>query len=180
MKTHDQNAGNCIGLWLQTDRLCLRPIHLDDFHALCPLETDADVRRYFPEGILSIEKIAKELDRYLKEWHTLGFGMFGIFEKESRRFIGRGGFAKRPIDGDIEFGYLLLKPYWDQGLATEAAKILLEWGLKQIQTNRIIAFARIDHAESRRVLEKCGMKYYKTDIYRDQQWDFYEKLTCIP
>ncbi len=159
---------------LETERLRLRPIQKLDFEDLCILDSDPDVRRYFPEGALEIEQIAREVDRFVMEWKTLGFGMFAAIEKNNNHFIGRCGFAKLE-SGEVEFGYLLLKEYWGQGYATEASKALLEWGVKNIPTDHIVGFAPANHLASRRVLEKCGMQYHKMDIYQDIVCVFYQK-----
>lgn len=160
-------------LLLKTERLYLRPIAKKDFEDVCLLDTDPEVRSYFPEGALNIEQVERELERYLREWQAIGFGIFAIFERETNQFIGRGGFAKLK-SGEVEFGYLFLKEYWGKGYATEAAKALLEWGLAHIPVEYIIGFAPTHHIASIRVLEKCGMKYYKSDSYRNIPCVFYQ------
>src|SRR6185437_2407187 len=77
---------------LETERLYLRPLEVDDFEGLCLLDTDPEVRSYFPEGVLNIDEVRKELNRYISEWETLGFGIFAVVEKKTNQFIGRCGF----------------------------------------------------------------------------------------
>jgi len=157
---------------IETERLILRPVQKTDFADLCILDSDPEVRRYFPEGALVVEQIAKELERFMREWESLGFGMFVAIEKKNNQFIGRCGFAKLET-GVVEFGYLLLKEYWGQGYATEASLALLDWGTKHVPTDHIVGFAPANHLASRRVLEKCGMQYDKMDIYQDIVCVFY-------
>lgn len=159
-------------VFIETARLILRPVQRTDFADLCILDSDPEVRSYFPEGALDIEQIARELERFIKEWENLGFGMFVAIEKNNNQFIGRCGFAKLET-GIVEFGYLLLKEYWGQGYATEASLALLGWGEKNIPTDHIVGFAPANHLASRRVLEKCGMQYHKMDIYQDIVCVFY-------
>jgi RimJ/RimL family protein N-acetyltransferase len=157
---------------IETQRLKLKPIQKTDFEDLCLLDSDPAVRVYFPEGALNVDQIKSELDRFIVEWQTVGFGMFSVVEKSSQQFIGRSGFAKLQ-SGIVEFGYLLLKEYWGQGYATEASKALLEWGAKNIPVDHIVGFAPEDHVASRRVLEKCGMEYDRMDVYQGIVCVFY-------
>lgn len=165
------------GIQFETERLFLRPLMENDFEALCALDMDLEVRSYFPEGVLSREEIAKELKRFIVEWEVLGFGIFAIIEKKTNRFMGRSGFAKLNT-GEVEFGYLLLKEYWGQGYATEASKAILAWGMQHIPTDHIVGFAPLHHPASLRVLEKCGMQYFKMDTYQNIQCAFY-KIECV-
>ena len=87
-------------------------------------------------------------------------------------FIGRCGFG--PVEtGEIEVGYLLHKKFCRQGYASEALAVLLEWARKNIKMDYIIAFAPVEHIASQRVMQKCGMEYYKNDIAKGVACCFY-------
>jgi RimJ/RimL family protein N-acetyltransferase len=62
-----------------------------------------------------------------------------------------GNIACFEQDGQQEVGYWLGKPFWGQGLATEALTLLLE----QVQIRPLYAFVAKHNIASRRVLEKC-------------------------
>jgi len=158
---------------VETQRLILRPLQPEDFEALCVLDTDPDVRSFFPEGVLNREEVGRELVRYISEWHAWGFGMFAAIEKQSNQLIGRTGFAKLS-SGDVEFGYLFLKPKWGQGYATEASQALLAWAPKHVPVDYIVGFAPAHHLASLRVLEKCGMQFDKMSNYRDIECVYYK------
>lgn len=158
---------------LETERLILRPLCADDYEALCVLDMNPEVRSYFPEGVLNRAEVQNELDRYIREWNTVGFGIFAAIERQSNQLIGRCGFAKLN-SGDVEFGYLFLPSYWGQGLATEAGHALLAWAAKHIPVDHIVGFAPAHHIASLRVLEKCGMKFVKMDSYRNIECAFYK------
>jgi [ribosomal protein S5]-alanine N-acetyltransferase len=158
---------------VETQRLILRPVQAEDFEALCVLDMDPEVRSYFPEGVLNREEVQKELDRYIREWNTIGFGIFAAIEKQSNQLIGRCGFAKLS-SGVVEFGYLFLQPKWGQGYATEASRALLAWATQHISVDHITGFAPANHIASLRVLEKCGMKFVKMDSYRNIECAFYK------
>lgn len=109
---------------LETDRLLLRHLVMDDLDALFNLYSDPEIRKYFPEGVLSYNDTKDEL-----EWFLNGhpehpkLGLWATIHKEGGRFIGRCGLLPWTIDEklEIEIAYLIDKAYWGQELATEAA-----------------------------------------------------------
>lgn len=146
---------------LETPRLLLRHLTMDDLDNLFALYRDPEIRRYFPEGVLTPEETKEEL-----EWHMHGhprhpeLGLWATVLKDTGKFIGRCGLLPWEIDGalEIEIAYLIDKSYWGQGLATEAARGILEYGFENLKFNRLICLIDPDNRASQRVAEKIGMK----------------------
>ena len=66
----------------------------------------------------------------------------------------------------MEVVHALRQDRWGQGLATEAARAVLDWGFETLPVREIKAFTRPPHAASRRVREKAGMEIQgETDRY---------------
>ena len=66
----------------------------------------------------------------------------------------------RPEKGDkASFGYWIGQPYWGQGFATEATKLLIKEGFKTLKLNKIFATHNPKNPASGKVMEKVGMKY---------------------
>ncbi len=158
---------------IETERLRMRPLERQDLAGVCLLDTDPEVRSFFPEGELAPDQARRELERNISEWEKWGYGIFATFEKKTNSFIGRCGFA-RLASGVIEFGYLLLKPYWGLGYATEATQAILNWGFAHTDIDRVVGFAPVDHVASLRVLEKVGMVFCRKDFYQGIECAFYE------
>src|SRR5262245_6354443 len=57
-----------------------------------------------------------------------------------------------------ELGYVLARPHWGRGLATEAARAVVAWALAQPTFVRVWAVCDVDNHASARVLEKTGME----------------------
>jgi len=55
-------------------------------------------------------------------------------------------------------GYWLAKKYWNQGIMTEALKLLLDFGFNQLKLNRLESSHFKQNQGSKRVQEKCGLK----------------------
>lgn len=62
-----------------------------------------------------------------------------------------------PELNETEVGFLLDRPFWGRGYATEAALASLRFGFEQLGLNLIIALVYADNLASRRVIEKCGL-----------------------
>lgn len=145
---------------LETPRLLLRHLMLDDLDQLFSLYQDTEVRKYFPEGVLSYEETREEL-----EWHMNGhpnhprLGLWATIHKETGKFIGRCGLLPWDIEGklEIEIAYLLDKSFWHQGLATEAASGIMNHAFEQLNLTRLICLIDPENFASQRVAERIGM-----------------------
>jgi RimJ/RimL family protein N-acetyltransferase len=112
-------------LILETKRLLLRHLVIEDLAKLFALYRNPEIRKYFPEGVLTREETREEL-----EWHMNGhpehpeLGLWATVHKETGKFVGRCGLLPWKIDDrqEVEIAYLLDKAYWGRGLATDAAR----------------------------------------------------------
>ena len=57
----------------------------------------------------------------------------------------------------LEFGYVVARPWWGQGLMTEALTEVVQWGLAQPAIYRISAVCDVENVGSARVMEKAGL-----------------------
>ncbi|MBN1844087.1 MAG: GNAT family N-acetyltransferase [Sedimentisphaerales bacterium] len=91
--------------------------------------------------------------RLQKEFHL------GIVLQSTQKVIG--GVGLKRVDTQhrcAELGFWIGKPYWNQGLTTEAARLLLDFGFRRQGLHRIYAHTFDKNIASRRVLEKCGFQ----------------------
>ena len=157
---------------IKTKRLGLRPFQQSDIDYLAELNSDPDVRQFFPDGTQNREQTEARMNDFISYYKEKGLPCFVMFELESGEFVGRCGFG--PVEtGEVEVGYLLHKKFWGKGLASEVLTVLLEWAKQNINADYIIAFAPIEHVASQRVMQKCGMEHYKNDIAKGVQCSFY-------
>jgi [ribosomal protein S5]-alanine N-acetyltransferase len=57
-----------------------------------------------------------------------------------------------------DLGYVLARPHWGRGLATEAVRAVVGWALDQPEIHRVWAVCDVENVASARVLEKAGMQ----------------------
>ena len=146
---------------LETKRLVLRHLVTDDLDELFKLYSDPEIRRYFPEGVLSYEETKEEL-----EWFLNGhpehpeLGLWATIYKETGKFIGRCGLLPWEIDAklEVEVAYLLGKDFWRQGLATEAANGILTYAFETLNLSKIICLMDPENIASQNVAKRIGMK----------------------
>jgi len=147
---------------LETQRLLLRHPVMEDLDNLFSFYSDPDVVKYIPDAPRTYEETKEEL-----EWFMNGhpkfpeLGLWTTVYKETGQFIGRCGLLPWTIDGqhEVEVAFALSKEYWGKGLATEAARALVEYGFEHLHLSRLICL--IDHGNqgSIRVATKIGMTF---------------------
>ena len=149
---------------LETQRLILRPFTLADVDALAALYADPDVMRFF-EGTRSWETTRQRVEEIIEQYARTGVDFLATIYKENGAFIGRCGLLWQVIDGvqEVEVAYMLARPYWGQGLGTEAAQALKEHGFRDFGFRRLISIIDPGNIASIRVAQKNGM-HYERDI----------------
>jgi ribosomal-protein-alanine N-acetyltransferase len=145
---------------LETQRLILRQLVMEDLDELFALYSDPEIRRYFPDGVKNYEDTKEELEWFL-DGHPEHpeLRLWATVHKETGKFIGRCGLLPWDIDGkfEVEIAYLLDKSFWGQGLATEAAKGILRYGFETLKLSRLICLIDPENIASQNVAKRIGM-----------------------
>jgi RimJ/RimL family protein N-acetyltransferase len=106
----------------------------------------------YPQG--AAEKwIASHLLQYLEKQNVV----FAV-RSQSGDLYGAINLSLKMHDQVGELGYWIAVPFWNQGLCTEAARRLIQFGFEDIGLNKIYARHLGGNAGSGRVMEKIGMK----------------------
>jgi RimJ/RimL family protein N-acetyltransferase len=137
---------------------------MDDLDALFALYSDAEIRRFFPEGVLTFDETKEELEWFLNGHPNYPeLGLWATIHKETGKFIGRCGLLPWTIDGqhEVEIAYLIDKTYWGQGFGTEAAQAILQYGFEKLQLSRLICLIDPENIASQKVAENIGMTLEK-------------------
>lgn len=149
---------------LETDRLILRKMRLEDAEAMFAYASDPEVTRYV---IWATHRTIEDSRAFLEltvSSYASGEGLdWGIVYKGDEKFIGTCGFVGHsPEHARAEIGYVLSRRYWGRGLAPEAVRALIRFGFERMDLNRIEARCIAGNTASARVLEKAGMTYEGT------------------
>ena len=158
---------------IQSERLTLRELRGDDFDAVHSYACDVEVVRYMPWGPNTDDETRAFLERaqsYASADPRTGYEL-AVVETSADRLIGGIGLDANDQQGVL--GYCFARPAWGQGFATEAARLILDFGFETLGIHRVRAGCDSENAASLRVLEKIGMRregYFKHDCQIRGVW----------
>jgi len=159
---------------LETERLIIRRFTFDDLPKLIELRSDEEVIKYLGgRRLQNSESIAKRLEFYIDCYAKFGYGMCAMIWKETDEMIGWCGLQPLEETGETEVGYGMIKEFWGKGIGYECAMAWLDYGFKTANAERIVAVADPENTGSWRIMEKCGMKYERTDNHYGMECVFY-------
>ena len=151
---------------IASNRLLLRPWQDDDAPLLYRYASDPDVgprAGWAPHQ--SVEESLHIIQTVFRNPTT-----WAIIRKEDDLLVGAIGYGPScdchlpAREGEPTVGYWIAKPFWNQGLCTEALQLLIAHLRQQNENNEVssttipslISGHFIDNPASGRVMEKCG------------------------
>ncbi|HEX5503278.1 MAG TPA: GNAT family protein [Thermomicrobiales bacterium] len=149
---------------LETARLALRTLRLDDAADLFAYARDPEVARYTS---WPAHRTIADAEAFL-EWVVPRYGTpagltWGIVRRGDDRLIGTIGLGDwQPQHARAELMFALARPHWGRGYMPEAARAVLAFGFTALGLNRIQGMCVVENAASARVMEKVGLRYEGT------------------
>ena len=158
---------------LETERLRLRRLTLDDVDLLLGIFSDPIAMRYY-DSTRDFEQTLGWIRWNLGMYEQYGHGMWAAFDREEDRFVGQIGLVVQEVEGEteIEIGYLLLRSCWGRGFATEAARACRDFGFRELQRDRLISLIDPRNEPSLRVASRLGMKF-------EREIEKWGKTVCV-
>ncbi len=149
---------------LETERLILRPITLDDAEACFSWNSDERVARYMSYPTYTdIKKTQEWIKSTLTdeiEWN------WAFVLKSENRVIGTGGIGPNEfMEGYWGIGYNLHYDYWHCGYCTEAMRAIVDYAHNKLGVNKICSYHAVDNPRSGKVMEKLGLKFHHFGEY---------------
>lgn len=146
---------------LQTARLTLSPCSPGDRADFIALELDPAVMRYLNGG-RAVDHAPADPDdaTFLMPRGTEPY-VWTARRADNGAFVG--WFCLWPDSETLaELGYRLRRLDWGQGLASEGASALVDWGFGSAGYDKVVACTLAVNQGSRRVMEKIGMRHTRT------------------
>jgi ribosomal-protein-alanine N-acetyltransferase len=149
---------------LQTQRLFLRPIRLNDAPAIFEARGDAQVMRYWDwpaqESVDEVRRIIQnhfqEIDSGATQWWVAALSPRGAA-------IGECDLSEIDLHHKrAEVGFLFKRAAWRQGYAREAMERVIRHGFEELGLERLSARFHVGNEASQRLLEKLGFTYEGT------------------
>jgi ribosomal-protein-alanine N-acetyltransferase len=150
---------------LETERLILRDWQepdLDDLYEYAKVEGVGEMAGWHHHE--SKETSKSILDAFIREGDV-----YAIVLKENNKAIGSLGIHNR-VEPDYEaeiqreIGYVLSKDYWGNGYVPEAVKAAIKYAFEELNADVLWCGHFLENAQSQRVIEKCGFKFYKDHV----------------
>ncbi len=149
-------------LTLETERLMMRQLTLDDVDALSEVLSDPWTLRFYHHPF-SRDEVVEWIERWQQSYRDNRFGLWGLVLKETGELIGDTGLTWQGVDGQrfVEVGWHVHRAHQRKGYATEAGRASLDYGFGTIGLQQIISLIRPENEPSWRVAEKLGMRIWK-------------------
>lgn len=153
---------------LETPRLILREMERGDLDFVAEMLSHPEVMRYFPK-CASREEALESIEKHLKRYADDGHGMWLILLRETGQPIGRCGVALQDVEGqrEPEVGYMLHRPFWKQGYATEAATACRDWAFAVRKYPSVISLVRPENGPSQAVARRMGMQPRREVVFHE-------------
>lgn len=160
---------------LSSDKIILRPLRDEDQSILAQYANSKKIadnlRDAFPHPY-TIDNAIFFINLSKQEEPIMTFAI--EFEGEFCGVIGLTA-QKDVYRRTAEIGYWIAEPFWNKGIATEAVKLITDYGLNKLRFVRIHTGIFEYNPSSMRVLEKCGFKkdgvFEKSVTKNGRMWD---------
>ena len=155
---------------LESKRLILREFKLSDAVDIHEIRSNELVMKYMDsDHHSSIADSEKFIQKNLKSYQNKEGLYWAIIEKSSGQFIGDFSFWRLDkVNFRGEIGFSLKSNYWRQGFMTEAMKIAIDFGLKNLNLHSLEANINPANSASKMTLTKMGFKkeaYFRENYF---------------
>lgn len=155
---------------LQTERLLLREFVPEDWTAVHTYQSDPLYLRYYEWNSRTEADVRAFVQMFIdwqQEQPRTKFQLAVIHQADGR-LIGNCGIRINNLARrEANIGYELDSRYWNRGYATEAARVILQFGFTELNMQRIWAKCVAENRGSARVLEKLGMRLEAHELKRE-------------
>ena len=144
---------------IKTDRIILREItHLDLENIYIGL-SNPNVIQHYGISFDSLEATKEQMIWFADKKQM----WWAICSPDNQTFYGAGGL--NDIDhnkGKAEIGLWLLPDFWGMGIMKEAMPLITDYGINQLQLNRIEGFVETENSNCKKAMSKLDFVLEKT------------------
>ncbi len=147
---------------LETDRLFLREMNMDDFDALYKVLADREIMQHYPYDF-DEERVKSWIERNMNRYQENGFGLWAVCLKDTREMIGDCGLTLQNIEGKMlpEIGYHIRADHQRKGYAKEAASAVRDWAFVNTDYPALYSYCKYTNVGSYKTAESIGMHFEK-------------------
>jgi RimJ/RimL family protein N-acetyltransferase len=160
---------------LETERLIIRPVEIDDKNEIFEYRSDAATNKFqgwIPESLADVEIFIGNISKQINEPET--WFQFVLIEKNTQKLIGDIGVHFFDIENkQVEIGCTLNKDFQNKGYATESVKKVIDCLFKKLNKHRIIASIDPRNLCSIRLVERIGFRkeaHFVKSLFINGMW----------
>ena len=152
---------------IETYRLALREMTMDDFNALFIVLGDSDIMTHYPYTF-DENRVRGWIEKNIERYKIFGFGLWAVVLKETGEMIGDCGLTMQLIRGQIkpEIGYHIRRDCQRKGYGSEAAKAVRDWAFNNTPFNIIYSYMKFTNVGSYLTAAANGM--HQVDEFPDE------------
>lgn len=156
-------AVDAASIYLETERLVLRPVSTNDLTDIHEIVSDPEVASAAGFSASNdMEASVKRMLEYMDDNETLA-----VVLKESNKLIGTVSLQKRdwtmyPVDRKLkgrELGFDLNRKYWGHGYMPEAVRAVCNYCFKELRYDFLTAGHFLGNQNSEHAIGKCGFAF---------------------
>ena len=147
---------------LQSTRLYVRRYVPEDLDSFYLMNSDPELMRYIrpPKNFEEARNFLKEnIDFYTA---NPGLGRWALVSKLNDYHVGSLSLLPLEQTSDIHIGYVLLKPYWGLGYATEIVETGIRYAFDQLQLKTLTGVTYPENIPSQKVLLRNGFAFERS------------------
>lgn len=171
-----------MSLFLETERLYLRPFIEQDAIHLFDLNNDKEVMRY--TGDVPFDSI-DEARNFAVNYSTdpagqiqlHGMGRLAVIRKEDEAFLGWNGLKNHTQKGFVDIGYRFIKKYWGKGYATESGIEIVKHAFEHHKLDLLVAQVHELNYGSQIVAQKLSMTLDHRFLWEGREPGRHYKIT---
>ena len=166
---------------LETRRLVLRGFEMRDFDSFCEKLKNPVVMAALGGPIDDRAVAWEKFVRGPGFWSLLGFGLWTVEEKATKRYMGDVGFGvfERPFDPPMpavpEAAWVLDEWAHGAGFGSEAVSAMLQWADDNLDFDRYTCIIPHDALPSIKLAENMGFAPVRTVQFKEQDTVVYER-----
>lgn len=144
---------------IETERLLLREMTDDDFHALYEVLSNPNIMQHYPYAF-DEDSVRNWIKRNVQRYRVLGFGLWAVCLKNSGEVIGDCGLTMQLINCEIrpEIGYHIRADKQRKGYAKEAAIAVRDWTFNNTPFNIVYSVMKYTNEASAKTAMSYGCR----------------------
>ena len=145
---------------IETERLLLREMTEEDFHALYNVLADSDIMQHYPY-VFDANRVRNWILRNIERYRVFGFGLWAVCLKSTGEMIGDCGLTMQLINGEVkpEIGYHIRGDQQRMGYAKEAAIAVRDWTFHNTPFNAVYSYMKQRHGHLKDMRELLVICY---------------------